>query len=603
MKFPATSITAKLLLLFLPAGLVSVAVVGMYSYYSARQAIISRTIDQLISVRAVKKQQIEYFFNEKIKNLGFLARGNDMRLLAEGLSGEREKLSGPDMLKAEENIRSYYRNYGFSNLYIISRIADGSLLFRSGSPGTGIMTSGLSGHEPGENINEGTVIRLNQLWNEVQISDSVRIFDLFRRFGNDTLPVILMGQAIWDHSGKVSGAVALEISSSDINRIMLQNNSAIGLGQSGEAYLVGTDHLMRSASRLIPHSVLTTRVNSLSLKTAVAGRTGALETPDYRNIDVFSAYEPLHLPALHWIVLAEIDYAESVIPVRGLRNDILLVSLIISLFILAIARIISGMVTQPVIALKKAATKLGLGDYSTKVEVRSGDEIGALAGTFNTMADRIREERERRLSAVYDGQEMERQRISRELHDGLGQRLVGAKLQLENCEGQDFPCLQKTYQEIKGTLVSLIDETRQISNDLMPPALTELGLVQALGNLCRNISQQSGLAIDFYSHGAEPLPGNKSAVYIYRIAQEALSNTIRHSGASNISMQLTGNKEYLIFLFEDNGKGFEPERAGAGPGNGLSNMRERAMLLGGTFNLETSPGMGTTIRVKIPRQK
>lgn len=586
-------------------GLASVTVVGIYSFYSARDAIIKRTMDQLISVRAVKKQQIEYFFSEKIRNLEFLSKSNDMRVFAEGSAARNaagvkvgtaswsSALTSPPeknwsvIEESLANIRFFIRCYGFPGIFLVRGSLDTPFV--------------ISLNDSLATVTDEEYIRFGSLWRSLQNNDSLAVIDLFRRSADDTLPACFLGKGIRDAGGKLAGAVILEISSLDINRIMLQNNSRIGLGQSGEAYLVGQDFLMRSESRFIPRSVLKTRVNSLSAQRAILHQTGALMTPDYRNIKVFSAYEPINIPGLKWIILAEIDYAESLIPVNRIRNDILLVSLIISIFILGIARLISIMITQPLIRLKNAALKTGQGDFGSKVDIRSTDEIGALAGTFNTMIDRIRDERSRRLSAMFDGQEMERQRVSRELHDGLGQKLVGAKLQLENCEGEDYQCLRKTYGELRQAFGSLIDETRQISNDLMPPALHELGLVNALGNLCSLAGHQTGLEIEFFAHGTEGSPDNKTMVYLYRIAQEALNNSIRHSGANVISIQLIENKEMMILIVEDNGSGFDPVSGGTG-GNGLYNMRERSEILGGTFNVETGQGKGTTIRVKIPKQ-
>ncbi len=588
-------------------GLASVTVVGIYSFYSARDAIVKRTMDQLISVRAVKKQQIEYFFTEKTRNLEFLSKSNDMKVFVAGTQGltplqatrsrepgtvNREPENGSRKVgagvnEALNNIRFFIGCYGLPGIFLIRGSLD--------------KPSVISLNDSSAALSAREYSRFVQLWRSMQDNDSMAVIDLFRKSDTDTLPACFLGRGIRDVSGKLAAAVILEVSSLDINRIMLQNNSRIGLGQSGEAYLVGHDLLMRSESRFIQGSVLKTTVNSLSAQRAISHRTGALVTPDYRNIKVFSAYEPINVQGLNWVILAEIDYAESLIPVDRIRNDIVLVSLVISLFILAIARLISIMITQPLIRLKNAALKAGQGDYSSRVDVRSTDEIGALALTFNTMIDRIREERSRRLSAMFDGQEMERQRVSRELHDGLGQKLVGAKLQLENCEGEDFKCLQKTYVEIRNVFGSLIDETRQISNDLMPPALHELGLANALENLCITAGRQTGIEIGFFSHGFKDSPDDKTIVYLYRMGQEALNNAIRHSGAGVINMQLIENKENLILIIEDNGSGFEQTRGSAG-GNGLYNMKERADILGGTFSIETGPGKGTTIRVKIPKK-
>jgi len=584
--FSRLSITTKLLLLFLFVGIASVLIVGTYSFYSARQAIIRRTLDQLISVRAVKKQQIDYFFNEKIKNLENLCRNERLTNLLMQVDINR---NAPGQMRNLDLLRSNYTAYGFTNLYIIPSIPGG----KTGEKGKMIVAdTTIPGHNAA--ILTSRITEISRLGFS---SDTVLITDLFFRGGDDTLPCCLIGRRVLSPDGDMIGMVVLEISSLDINRIMLQDNRQIGLGNSGESYLVGGDLLMRSTSRFIGRSVLRVSVNSESVKSGLEGKTGTLVTSDYRGIRVFSAYEPLGVKRLHWIVLAEIDWEEAMIPVIALRNDILLVSLIISILILGFAQIISKMITQPIMKLKKAAINLGRGEFDHQVKITSGDEIGMLAETFNAMTGQIKEEREKRLLALFDGQEMERRRISRELHDGLGQKLVGAKLQLENCNDNDLECLRKTVGETKGCLHAIVEELRGISNDLMPVALEELGLETALQNLCNDVERQSGIDAEFGTDLHEAVKG-KVAIYLFRIAQEGLQNIIKHSKASRFSLQLIDNGESLILILEDNGIGFDPSRSEKG--NGLSNMKERASLLGGTFSLETAGDQGTTLRIKIP---
>ncbi len=249
------------------------------------------------------------------------------------------------------------------------------------------------------------------------------------------------------------------------------------------------------------------------------------------------------------------------------------------------------------IRLKTAAPRLGQGDFDHEVQVTSKDEIGLLAETFNTMSAQIKQEREKSILALFDGQEMERKRISRELHDGLGQKLIGAKLQLENCNDTDITCIQTTTRNVKDRLHLIVDELRRISNDLMPSSLEELGLETALKNLCRDVEQQTGIEVDFDSDPDIPIKG-KTAIYLFRIAQEGIQNTIKHSHASRLSLQLLKNRDFLILILEDNGSGFDIRSIIKG--NGLSNIKERSSLLGGTFTLESEAGSGTTIRIKIP---
>jgi two-component system NarL family sensor kinase len=583
MHFPRPSITTKLLLLFLMVGISSVLIVGSYSFYAAKNAIVRRTIDQLISVRAVKKQQVEYFFTEKFKNLENLNRNENFdRILGMG----PEVRQTPLFLQNLELLKNYYIAYGFSNLYIVAE----------NNGAADILVADTS---PPHRLTNEVIGRIRKISGETMHKDGIAISDFFFRSGADSLPFCLIGQRVLSGTGTVLGTVILEIPSHEINRIMLQDNRQVGLGKSGEAYLVGREGLMRSASRFIRGSLLRVPVGSAASKAAIGGETGSMVTNDYRGIKVFSAYEPLQVPGLQWVVLAEIDYEEAMIPVTGLRNDVLLVSLVISLLILGFAQVIAKMITQPLIRLKNAATRIGEGDFDHEVPVTSGDEIGMLAETFNTMSGQVKEERKKRILALFDGQEMERRRISRELHDGLGQKLVGTKLQIENCDETDASCLRKTMDETKECLHSIVEELRRISNDLMPVALDELGLETALKNLCIDVERQAGIEAEFDADLPGLMKGN-TAVYLFRIAQEGIQNIIKHSNASRFSLQLIENREFLILILEDNGSGFDP--AMAGRGNGLSNMKERASLLGGTFSIESETGTGTTIRVKIPRE-
>ena len=579
MRFPGLSITTKLLFLILFVGISAVFIIGTYSFLSARNSLILRTIDQLISVRAVKKQQVEYYFSEKSRNLKILCKNETVRKI---LSESQVQSAATVLAPGEKRqLQEYFSMYGFTNLYLISSQQE-AISFDSGRMSA-----------VPRNLQE----YLRQQALKITTDTSVVISDLYFRSETDTVPVCFISGKVTALRGNQAGTILLEIPSTVINRIMLQDNSRIGLGNSGEAYIVGNDNRMRSTSRFITGSILKVPVQSETAMLAHKGLQGAILTTDYRGIRVFSAYEPLSIPGLDWVVLAEIDYSEAMSRITSLKNDIMLVSLIIFMFLLGFAQIISKMVTQPIRKLKNAAQLLGQGNFENKVSIHTGDELELLAGTFNTMSDQLKEERSKRIRALYDGQEMERKRISRELHDGLGQRIVGAKLLIENCSEDDPACLVKTINETKTSLYGIVEELRRISNDLMPASLDELGLETALKNLCNDVSRQTGLEAEFFSNIVN-MPVGNNAVYLFRIAQEAIQNIIKHSKARYFSVQFIGTRDFQILIIEDNGTGFNPESARKG--NGLINMRERAGLLGGTVSVESDTGKGTTIRVKIP---
>ena len=200
------------------------------------------------------------------------------------------------------------------------------------------------------------------------------------------------------------------------------------------------------------------------------------------------------------------------------------------------------------------------------------------------------------------GQELERQRISRELHDGLGQKLIAIKLLLESTSKQSIDETRATLEDVKINFHKTIEEVRQISNNLAPNILKESGIDVALKNLCDSVQKSAKIDIEISTHGDYSTPDPKVKFYIYRIAQEALNNAVKHSGASRIQIQLIGNAENIILVMEDDGKGFIYDSNFCTPCNGIYNMKERARLLNGTIDIETELLMGTTIRLKIPKR-
>lgn len=213
----------------------------------------------------------------------------------------------------------------------------------------------------------------------------------------------------------------------------------------------------------------------------------------------------------------------------------------------------------------------------------------------------LEKEREQKLSAVYDGQEQERKRISRDLHDGLGQKMIALKLFMESFEPDNKTETNRTIEKIKKELDELIAETRQISTDIMPPVLTEFGLEKALKQLCESTNSSGGIKIIFDSIGQGFHSDNKTITYLYRIAQEAISNALKHGNAEEIKVQLIESKLFISLMIEDNGNGFSIHSISGQNGNGIYNMRERIKILNGKFEITSDKNHGTLIKVRVPK--
>jgi signal transduction histidine kinase len=216
-------------------------------------------------------------------------------------------------------------------------------------------------------------------------------------------------------------------------------------------------------------------------------------------------------------------------------------------------------------------------------------------------AEQLKDERQKKLKAQIDGQEIERTRVSREIHDGLGQYLLSLKVRLEEFYQVIPSSFNKKIEDLRSIFQKTIDETRRISNNLIPVSLEELGLITSIKNLCHDFSDNTHIPTDFVSHGIpEEKINMKIKTYLYRICQETLNNVYKHAGANEVNVQLLGNNEQLTLIIQDDGKGFQYNEGYLSNGNGLNNIRDRAEILSGTCQIDTAPTQGTIVTIKIP---
>ncbi len=239
-------------------------------------------------------------------------------------------------------------------------------------------------------------------------------------------------------------------------------------------------------------------------------------------------------------------------------------------------------------------------------------EKSAIALTNAELYDNLRS-REKELEHLSNSrlatQEEERRRIARELHDGLGQMLTAVKFNVEMLEDSSgFSAVEKKkLKEIKGLLDNVMTEAREISYDLMPSVLDDFGLAPAIQLFCETISKRMNIEVRFQSHGVNGRLEPSLEVNLYRIAQEALNNVVKHAAAKSVHIQILGSESGIRMTVEDDGKGFvRPigRREGTTKGGmGLVSMRERVQSFGGSFYVESNPGKGTTLIIEVPHHE
>lgn len=216
----------------------------------------------------------------------------------------------------------------------------------------------------------------------------------------------------------------------------------------------------------------------------------------------------------------------------------------------------------------------------------------------------IRQEDNVRSSALMEGQEEERRRLSRELHDGIGQMLTGIKLNSEKLKDLPFANdkQRKTFETHSKLIEETIQATRVVSFNLMPPILTDFGLGAAIRLLTEDTTQTSDIKVSFESNYGQTRLNPNLEVNLYRITQEALNNIVKHSKASEATVILQKNKSEIELTISDNGVGFDETniKKEKSINNGLANMQTRVRLLGGHIDIQTKSTKGTRIIVKTP---
>ena len=247
-----------------------------------------------------------------------------------------------------------------------------------------------------------------------------------------------------------------------------------------------------------------------------------------------------------------------------------------------------------------------------ELEQRVRDRTSELARTNSELAAEVQERRaaEAQVKALFRRlvtvQEEERRRIARDLHDQLGQPMTVLRMELDALESRSADPMSFTAQaaRMRGIAEELDRSIDFLTWDLRPAALDHLGLAAALAKLVNGWSERFGIAAEFGASWPERCRlAPEAEANLYRLTQEALHNIAKHAAAQHVSVLLERRADQAVLIIEDDGRGFvvnnvstEPPRGGLG----LVSMRERATLVGGEFHIESAPGQGTSIYVRIP---
>jgi signal transduction histidine kinase len=292
-----------------------------------------------------------------------------------------------------------------------------------------------------------------------------------------------------------------------------------------------------------------------------------------------------------------LDMPGSAVSVLGMALG---ASLIVNIVLVYVA-------LRPLSDLETAAARVSAGDLEARVapSMLADRDITRVGTTLNALLDRLTEDRARvrRLALqVISAQDEERARVARELHDSTAQILTAVMLQLGAAAHESSsPQLDARLATLRELAAEALEEVRSLSHTMYPRVLDDLGLPAALEWMARQTRTQEGLDVQVMAKEEEPPIPAPLASVLYRVAQEALRNAVRHAHARHVEVRLFRTNGMATLQVDDDGLGFDVKRAERRrPGMGLFSMRERVALVNGRLVVTSAPGQGALVVATVP---
>lgn len=395
-----SSLQTRLILAFLAVSIIPLVIVGWLTFVQSQNALSEQVSNQLVSVRDLKAEQIEAFFQLVeddiilVSEFPVVVEAIQDFVLTDDFYAVRRSgyLGNPDLIDSgsgapydiaharyHELFKEVVETMGYDDLYLVA--PDGTVVYnydKGDDFGTNLLTGPYRNTSIAE-LFQSLYTSTNS--NEIEFSD-------FPHYGpSKRVPASFVGTPIVVNAQNV-GVLIYQLPLDRINELVQGKTSF--MGETGEVYLVGPEKLMRTDSRFSPEStIFEQEVDTLSVLKALAGEIGVTQVVDYRGVSTLSAYRPIRFGNQTWALIAEIDTAEAFAATRSLRNSVIGLTGVAVLIVVVVGYFTARNITHPVSNLTKAATAIAEGDLSHRVAIETRDEIGLLAQAFDTMARRL----------------------------------------------------------------------------------------------------------------------------------------------------------------------------------------------------------------------
>jgi signal transduction histidine kinase len=448
--------------------------------------------------------------------------------------------------------------------------------------------------------------RVSELARAVMASQDAALTSVFDAAWGQN--VFLLGVPVHDETGNVYGVLAGPVSLVSLGLEGLL--SGVQVGEHGVVYLVDSaGQILASAASEQPRSSLEGHTGlAVALQDEAAGVT-LCHSPGGEQMTL--AYAPVDFGPAGWRVLVEQPWREVIGPVLRYSQFMPLVAALAAIVSLLALYYGVRAIARPLQALGQQAERVAWGDFdATRTQVGGVEEIEDLRRTLDQMAQRIRSYQggmHGYIAAITRGQEDERKRLARELHDdtaqaliALGQRVEMAQREIDN----DPEGAARRLAEVRAMLAETVDGVRRFSRDLRPIYLEDLGFIPALEMLAREAGAGEMLSVHFAAAGQVRRLPDDMELAAYRVVQEALNNALQHARPTNVWVDVRFSREDLVLSVRDDGQGFEapdlPDTLAQQGHFGLMGIQERVLLYGGLLAIHSVPGEGTDITVRLP---
>jgi signal transduction histidine kinase len=568
------SLTARLVGTFLVISVLMVALVGFEAYMRARDSLRSSVYDRLAAVADARAGALEEWIAEQQRNIVFVSTlpsvGRDGRILLASAAPQNVRSRAHDSLARQLTA-------------LVRRMSDAQELMVLDLQGT-ISVSTLAEHEGRsqasepffqQGLSQGAVQNAytSSLSGEPTITVSTPLHDL----------------------GGIGQRVGVMAANLSIERIARAISARTGLGATGSSLLVDADH--RSLGAVSIRGEAGDTVDSIAIDRALAGEDGEGLYTSEAGVPVIGVYR--WLADRDAALVVQMTQSEAFEPARRLAETILVVGLTVALLLALGVFFAARRLAKPILAITATAEAVTAGDLMAEAPVLSHDEVGTLAVTFNEMTRKLRgtlDELRGTQRRIVTAQDEERRKLERNIHDGAQQQLVALAVNLRLAQGlatKDGEETAHVLGRLQEDAQSALSDLRDLAHGIYPPLLADQGLVVALEAQAR----RSPVAVTLESSAIDRYPPEVEAA-VYFSALESLQNVGKYAGASQAVVRLDQIDGWLTFEVEDDGDGFDP--AVTAKGSGLHGIADRLAALGGTVEINSTPGVGTTVSGSIP---